>query len=65
MVQVTKLFGHYFIEFSIFNKSHWKSYVSVNKKFADCVIKHAKKDDIVWVHDYQLSLCPKIKTKKT
>ena len=51
---------HYFIEFSKFNKSHWASYVNVNKKFADCVIKYAKKGDIVWVHDYQLLLCPKI-----
>ena len=56
---------HYFIEFSIFNKSHWKSYIDVNNKFADCVIKHAKKDDVIWVHDYQLLLCPKIiKTKR-
>ena len=56
---------HYFIEFSIFNKSHWKSYVNVNKKFANCVIKYAEKDDIVWVHDYQLLLCPSmIKTKR-
>ena len=56
---------HYFIEFSIFNKSHWKSYVNVNKKFADCVIKYAKKNDVVWVHDYQLLLCPKmIKSKR-
>ena len=56
---------HYFIEFSIFNKSHWKSYVNVNKKFADCVISNAKKNDVVWVHDYQLLLCPKmIKTKR-
>ncbi len=56
---------HYFIEFSIFNKSHWESYVNVNQKFADCVIKHAKKEDVVWVHDYQLLLCPKmIKTKR-
>ena len=56
---------HYFIEFSIFNKSHWKSYVSVNKKFADCVIKHAEEGDVIWVHDYQLLLCPKmIKTKR-
>ena len=56
---------HYFIEFSIFNKSHWKSYFNVNKKFADCVIKYAKKDDTVWVHDYQLLLCPKmIKSKR-
>ena len=47
-------------EFSIFNKSHWKSYVNVNKKFADCVIKYAKKDDVVWVHDYQLLLLPKM-----
>ena len=56
---------HYFIEFSIFNKVHWNSYVNVNKKFADCVIKYAKKDDIIWVHDYQLLLCPRmIKTKR-
>ena len=56
---------HYFIEFSKFNKSHWASYVNVNEKFADCVIKYAKKGDIVWVHDYQLLLCPKIiKTKR-
>ena len=56
---------HYYIEFSIFNKSHWKSYFNVNKKFADCVIKYAKKDDTVWVHDYQLLLCPKmIKSKR-
>ena len=51
---------HYFIEYSIFNKSHWKSYVEVNKKFASCVIENAKKGDIVWIHDYQLLLCPKI-----
>ena len=56
---------HYFIEFSKFNKSHWASYVNVNEKFADCVIKYAKKGDVVWVHDYQLLLCPKIiKTKR-
>ncbi len=56
---------HYFIEFSIFNKSHWKSYVNVNKKFAESVIKYAKKGDIVWVHDYQLLLCPRmIKTRR-
>ena len=56
---------HYFLEFSIFNKSHWKSYVNVNRKFADSVIKYAKKNDVVWVHDYQLLLCPRmIKTKR-
>jgi trehalose 6-phosphate synthase/phosphatase len=56
---------HYFLEFSIFNKSHWKSYVNVNKKFAKSVIKYANKGDIVWVHDYQLLLCPRmIKTKR-
>ena len=51
---------HYFIEYSIFNKSHWKSYKNVNEKFANSVIKNAKIGDIVWVHDYQLLLCPKI-----
>tara|TARA_B100000963_G_scaffold302763_1_gene275785 strand:- start:166 stop:2376 length:2211 start_codon:yes stop_codon:yes gene_type:complete len=51
---------HYFIEYSVFNINQWESYVEVNKKFSDAVIKNVEDGDIVWVHDYQLLLCPKM-----
>ena len=51
---------HYFIEYSVFNINQWESYVEVNKKFSDTVIKNVEDGDIVWVHDYQLLLCPKM-----
>ena len=51
---------HYFIEFSIFNESHWQSYVDVNQKFADRVLENISTGDTVWIHDYQLLLCPQM-----
>jgi len=51
---------HYFIEFSVFNEKQWKSYIEVNQKFADNVIHNIQKGDTVWIHDYQLLLCPKM-----
>ena len=51
---------HYFIEYAKFNENDWKSYVKVNQKFCDEVIKHAATNGTVWVHDYQLLLLPKM-----
>ena len=51
---------HYFIEYSVFNINQWESYVDVNKKFSEAVIKNVEDGDIIWVHDYQLLLCPKM-----
>ena len=51
---------HYFIEFSLFNEEQWNSYYEVNKKFADSVLQNIGKGDTVWIHDYQLLLCPKM-----
>ena len=51
---------HYFIEFSVFNEKQWKSYIEVNQKFANSVIQNIQKGDTVWIHDYQLLLCPKM-----
>ena len=51
---------HYFIEFSIFNESHWQSYVDVNQKFANRVLENIETGDTVWIHDYQLLLCPQM-----
>ena len=51
---------HYFIEFSVFDEKQWKSYQQVNQKFADSVLQNIEKVDTVWIHDYQLLLCPKM-----
>ncbi len=51
---------HYFIEFSVFDEKQWKSYEEVNQKFADSVLLNIEEGDTVWIHDYQLLLCPKI-----
>lgn len=38
--------------------SNWRSFVEVNQKFADAVVREYRPDDQIWVHDYQLSLVP-------
>ena len=55
---------HYFTQFVIYDDSFWKNYVSVNREFARAVLKVADKDDIIWVHDYQLMLLPMMLRKK-
>lgn len=49
---------HYFPTYSKYDKTYWDEYVSVNKKFADEIIRYATSDDMVWIHDYQLMLVP-------
>ncbi|MBC8472186.1 MAG: bifunctional alpha,alpha-trehalose-phosphate synthase (UDP-forming)/trehalose-phosphatase [Planctomycetes bacterium] len=51
---------HYFSEFTVFDENYWKSYKAVNRLFCDEIIKQITKDDIIWVHDYQLMLLPKM-----
>lgn len=47
---------HYFPTYANYNPQHWDSYVSVNRKFADAILSKAGKDDVIWIHDYQLLL---------
>jgi trehalose 6-phosphate synthase len=37
-----------------FAPASWYAYLSVNRKFAECVIEHSRTDDFIWVQDYQL-----------
>jgi trehalose 6-phosphate synthase/phosphatase len=39
-----------------FNPLHWSVYRDVNEKFADMVERTARRDDFIWVHDYQLMM---------
>ncbi len=55
---------HYFIDYTEFRKKTWKSYIQVNQKFANEIIKNADEGDEVWVHDYQLLLVPSMVKKK-
>ncbi len=40
--------------------SWWRAYQDVNQAFADKLAEYLKPGDIMWVHDYHLSLLPKI-----
>lgn len=51
---------HYFPVYTVYNKHFWEAYERVNKAFCDEVVKVARKDDIIWIHDYQLMLLPKM-----
>ena len=46
--------------YSVFSKAHWETYVAINQKFAAAVLENISAGDTVWIHDYQLLLCPKI-----
>ncbi|MEO5724909.1 MAG: trehalose-6-phosphate synthase [Ilumatobacteraceae bacterium] len=41
-----------------FEKSWWNAYVAVNQRFAEATASVARRDSIVWIHDYQLQLVP-------
>ncbi len=49
---------HYFGTYSNYDPSFWDAYVSVNRKFADEIVRLATDTDIIWIHDYQLMLVP-------
>ncbi|MBI6120541.1 bifunctional alpha,alpha-trehalose-phosphate synthase (UDP-forming)/trehalose-phosphatase [Salegentibacter maritimus] len=55
---------HYFMEYTESDKEHWETYKSVNRKYADEVLKHYKDGDHIWVHDYQLLLVPNMIREK-
>lgn len=40
----------------------WKAYQEVNQAFANTVLEVIKPNDIVWIHDYHLSLLPRLLT---
>ena len=38
----------------------WNAFCAVNKYFAEEIMKVVRQNDIIWVHDYHLSLLPKL-----
>jgi len=39
-----------------FDPAYWRSYCTVNHRYAQAVLAQARPNDFVWVHDYQLLL---------
>ena len=37
-----------------YDPAYWQTYQNVNRKFAQIVADHARPDDYLWIHDYQL-----------
>ncbi|MBN1596682.1 MAG: bifunctional alpha,alpha-trehalose-phosphate synthase (UDP-forming)/trehalose-phosphatase [Bacteroidales bacterium] len=55
---------HYFTEYTEYVQDFWDAYVDVNRKFARVVLENLETNDIVWIHDYQLLLLPRIIREK-
>jgi len=55
---------HYFPLYTAYEAPYWQAYKNVNKAFCETVIKIAKPDDCIWVHDYQLMLLPQLVRQK-
>ncbi|MCJ7665295.1 MAG: trehalose-6-phosphate synthase [Actinobacteria bacterium] len=50
---------HGFILQSHFDLEYWKSYKSVNKKFAVNILEEISGKEMVWIQDYHLTLVPR------
>jgi trehalose 6-phosphate synthase/phosphatase len=55
---------HYFLLYTVYSNNFWESYVRANQAFCEAVVKVARKDDIIWVQDYQLMLLPRMIREK-
>jgi len=52
--------SHYFIERTKYQASQWQAYVEVNRRFAQAAVESYQEGDLIWVHDYQLALVPRL-----
>jgi trehalose 6-phosphate synthase/phosphatase len=55
---------HYFPKYVEFEEEYWQSYKYVNTLFCEAIMQYAEKDDIIWIHDYQLLLLPSMIREK-
>jgi len=55
---------HSFPSYVEWNDEYWQTYIDVNKIFAQEILKIAKEDDIIWIHDYHLMLLPSMLRKE-
>jgi len=55
---------HLMVDKVQFNNDYWNVYKEVNERFANITVEQFKKNDFVWVQDYQLALVPSLIRKK-
>ncbi len=51
---------HYFVQYIRYSEEMWRAYEAANRKFANRILESLEPGDIVWVHDYQLLLVPRM-----
>jgi len=51
---------HYFPTLTHYEENYWQDYQRVNQIYADALIKVLRPDDLLWIHDYQLMLLPRM-----
>ncbi|HET57514.1 MAG TPA: bifunctional alpha,alpha-trehalose-phosphate synthase (UDP-forming)/trehalose-phosphatase [Deltaproteobacteria bacterium] len=51
---------HYFPQYVVYDRQYWRAYQNVNERFAEKVLDIMREGDLVWIHDYQLMLVPRI-----
>jgi trehalose 6-phosphate synthase/phosphatase len=51
---------HYFPTLTRYEEEYWQEYQRVNRVFADELLGVLQPDDLLWVHDYQLMLLPRL-----
>jgi trehalose 6-phosphate synthase/phosphatase len=51
---------HYFPSYAHYSEDEWQTYQRVNRVFRDAALELISPGDVVWVHDYQLLLLPKL-----
>jgi trehalose 6-phosphate synthase/phosphatase len=49
---------HYFQSVAKFEQTYWQAYSSVNKLYANAVLRWAEPAAKIWIHDYHLMLLP-------
>lgn len=55
---------NYFPQYVKYDNAFWDTYRRVNRLFAEQVTAVARPNDIIWVHDYQLMLLPRLIREK-
>jgi trehalose 6-phosphate synthase/phosphatase len=51
---------HGFTDNVVAKRHDWQRYVDVNQRYADAILRDARPNDRVWVHDYHLFLVPEL-----
>jgi trehalose 6-phosphate synthase/phosphatase len=51
---------HYFPSYARYESEYWDVYKEVNEAFCEAVLEVMRPGDIIWVHDYQLMLLPRM-----